>query len=238
MQEVVNTIRFTNRLAVIVLDAFGVSTWEKAMKQSPTINKLKSLHSIVIKSVMKTITPINFATMLTGASPETHGVTSREKPLRLETVFDVMREYNMKSGTAARATSSLGILISPNADRTGLAYSNLDIEVTQIAVSLLSEGLNLVWVQLLDIDDAGHTYGPYSIESMKAVLDTDNNLRTILEAARKNGYSVMVLADHGQHEADKGVYKGTHGTSKPEDVLVPFIWANNKELSTLLIKDN
>ena len=234
LPNVIDTMVPTDKLAVIVVDAFGISTWNNSREYTPTINKLETLHGIVIHSVMKTITPINFATMLTGASPETHGITSREMPLKHETIFDSMREYRMRSATAARALSSLGVLISPHADKPGIAGSNLDSEVTEITVSNLRDGFNLVWVQLLDVDDAGHAFGPYSDESKAAVAGADKNLRVILEAAVEEGYSVMVLADHGQHDSNDETYKGTHGTDMPEDVEVPFLWANHNELHEIL----
>ena len=230
---VVDSMALTDRLVVIVIDAFGISTWKNSREQSPTINKLETLHSMIIHSVMKTITPVNFATMLTGACPEIHGITNREMPLETETIFDSMREKGLRSATAARSQSSLGILISPHADKPGIAESNKDSEVTRIAVSNIKSGYNLVWVQLLDVDDAGHSFGPYSIESRKAVAKADDNLRVILGAARENGYSVMVLADHGQHDSNDA-YKGNHGTNMPEDVEVPFLWANNIELCDIL----
>ncbi len=207
-----DTMGLTDKLAVIVIDALGMSTWRNARKLTPTLNRLEAVHFTVIHSVMKTITPVNFATMLTGANPETHGITSREMPLRHETVFHVMRASGMRSATAARALSSLGILISPHSDKPGLAESNLDREVTEIAVSRLLEGFSLVWVHLLDVDDAGHGYGPLSSESMDAAAKADGNLRVILETARDNGYSVIALADIGQHDSGDDSHKGTHGT--------------------------
>ena len=222
-----------DKLSVIVLDALGMSTWKKNRNLTPTLNQLEAVHGTIIHSVMKTITPVNFATMLTGASPETHGIKNREMPLRHETIFHVMRETRMRSATAARALSSLGILISPHSDKPGLAESNLDTDVTEIAVSRLRDGYNLVWVQLLDVDDAGHTYGPLSSEGMEAVARADGNLRVILEAAKDYGYSAIVLADHGQHTREDPQH-GTHGTDMPEDTEVPFLWANNSELKDIL----
>lgn len=224
----------TNKLSVIVMDALGMSTWKKGRELTPTLNKLEAVHGTVIHSVMKSITPVNFATMLTGASPENHGITDRKMSLVNETIFDVMREAGMISATAARAISSLGILISPHSDKPGIANSNLDADVTQIAVSRIMDGYNLVWVQFLDVDDAGHTYGPLSDEGMEAVARVDGNLRIVLEAARDNGYSVIVLADHGQHDSGDESHKGTHGTDMPEDIEVPFLWANNAELHDIL----
>ena len=227
------TMKGTNRLIVIVLDAFGMSTWIKAEHLTPTLNQLGKIHSAVIHSVMKSITPVNFSTMLTGASPEVHGITDRTMPLKHETIFDVMRESGLRSATAARAVSSLGILISPHADMPGIAESNMDVDVVDIAVSRLVDGFNLVWVQFLDADDAGHAYGPVSREGLDAAARVDANLGIVLDSARVNGYSVIVLADHGQHMVDEDRYKGSHGTDMPEDLEVPFLWVNNDELGFL-----
>jgi predicted AlkP superfamily pyrophosphatase or phosphodiesterase len=109
----------------------------------------------------------------------------------------------------------------------------LDKEVIKIAVSKISEGVNLLWVQLLDIDDTGHSYGPYSNESLMAAKRIDENLRIILETACKHGYSVIVLADHGLHTTSTGSYKGTHGTDMKDDIEVPFLWINNSELKEI-----
>ena len=230
LSQVVESLGTIEKLLVVVIDAFGVATWRKGREKVPTVNLVESIHGTVIHSVMKSITPVNFATMLTGASPDTHGITDREMSLRHETVFDVMRDKGLRSATAARGMSSLGILISPHADRPGIAESNLDIDVTDMAVERLMEGFNLVWVQLLDVDDAGHAFGPYSDESMEALVRADENLKRILVTAKENNYSVVVLADHGQHVSDSDPSKGTHGTNMPEDIEVPFLWANNDEL--------
>lgn len=234
INEAAESIHQTDRLAVAVIDAFGVSTWRNVKGKTPTFNRLRGVNGAVIRAVMPSITPVNFATMLTGASPMAHGVRDREQPLRKETIFHVMRETGMVSATAARAKSSLGILISPHADRPGLAGSNLDSEVTEIACRMIDEDVNLLWVQLLDVDDAGHSHGPHSLESGEAAERADANLRRVLDAARVKGYSAIVLADHGQHPSSEGPYKGVHGTDVPEDLNVPFLWVSNDELREML----
>jgi predicted AlkP superfamily pyrophosphatase or phosphodiesterase len=233
--EAVRTLEATKRLAVIVVDAFGYSTWREVRELTPCFNALHAAHGALIDSVMPTITPVNFATMLTGASPESHSITNREQPLTLETIFHVLREEDMISATAARAVSSLGILISPHAERPGISASNMDDEVTCVALRAMEEEANLLWVQLLDVDDAGHAHGPLSREGHDAALRADLNLRRMLGSARHVGYSVIVLADHGQHTVMKdGRIQGTHGTDIPEDVVVPLAWANNDELGEIV----
>jgi len=230
-REAVRTLEATERLAVVVVDAFGLSTWRAVKGRTPCFDSLHAAHGATIKSVMPSITPVNFATMLTGASPESHGIINREQPLRLETIFHVLRDEGRASATAARALSSLGILISPHADRPGIAASNTDEEVTRIAIRALEDEASLLWVQLLDVDDAGHAHGPLIVEGHEAASRADSNLRRILASAHRGGYSAIILADHGQHTVVRdGVVQGTHGTDMREDLMVPLAWANNDEL--------
>lgn len=230
--EVVDDLCDSDRLAVIVIDALGEATWETARNQTPFINVLSSIHRTRMRSVKPSITPVNFATMLTGATPEEHGIRDRRQPLKLETLFDVLRERGGRSATAARAYSSLGILISPHADKPGIAPSNEDDEVRDLVIDHLWDGHDLVLTQLLDVDDAGHSHGPWSEESIRACSRADVNLRKISKTALKSGYAVVVLADHGQHPyvREDGSTGGTHGTDMDEDIIVPLVWASNREL--------
>jgi len=147
--EVVESMGPSGRLAVVVIDALGVSTWTNAKAETPFLNALANRRLLRLRSVMPTVTPVNFATMLTGASPGIHTIRDRTEPLGLETIFDVLRENGGISATAARAKSSLGILISPHADEPGIAESNTDDEVKDIALEMMGRGVALLWVQLL-----------------------------------------------------------------------------------------
>lgn len=236
LTEVVETMGVQRRLVVVVIDAFGASSWVVARTETPTINALANRHLIHIRSVMPTVTPVNFATMLTGVSPKVHLIKDREEKLVLETVFDVLRERGRESATAARSLSSLGILISPHADHQGLAKSNMDEEVKDLATEAIEGGVDLLWVQLLDVDDAGHQHGPLSSQGVSAAGRADLHLLEIATAAYREGYAIMVLADHGQHMTMKedGSGGGTHGTDADEDVYVPFIWCNVTEIGEAL----
>ncbi len=234
--EVLDSMGEMERLAVVVIDAFGVSTWTAARLETPTFNALANRHLLHLRSVMPTITPVNFATMLTGASPEAHLIRDRTEELRLETVFDVLRENSATSATAARALSSLGILISPFADHPSIAESNTDDEVTSLALEALGKGVALLWVQLLDVDDEGHAHGPHSIRGIAAAKRADDHLREIAVKAHEEDYGVLALADHGQHTVlnEDGRVAGTHGSYSDEDVYVPLVWGTPGELKEAL----
>lgn len=223
------------RLIVVVIDAFGVSTWTAAGKLVKTFNSLARLHLVYVKSVMPTITPVNFATMVTGAHPNAHGIRDRREKINMETLFDVLREADIVSAAVARAESSLGILISPHVERQYIAGSNTDEEVCSLALEALEGIPDLLWVQLLDVDDAGHQHGPFSAESMAAAKRDDVYLGEFVRAGKRNGYSIMVLADHGQHSVTHvdGRVSGTHGTNSDDDVYVGFVWCSHRELQSL-----
>ncbi|MGD2142522.1 MAG: alkaline phosphatase family protein [Candidatus Bathyarchaeota archaeon] len=234
--EAINTMGQLRRLTVVVIDALGVSTWSALRMETPTLNALANRHLIHIHSVMPTITPVNFATMVTGADPLNHGIRERTQDIGLETVFDVLRKRGFSSGTAARALSSLGILISPHTDQPGIAESNNDEEVKILALKALLRGVELLWVQLLDVDDAGHHHGPLSPQGASAVNKADHHLRMIAVEAWRQRYGLIVLADHGQHVVldEKGNKRGSHGSSSDEDTYVPFIWATSEEIGDSL----
>ncbi|UCD44091.1 MAG: alkaline phosphatase family protein [Candidatus Bathyarchaeota archaeon] len=234
--EVFETMGVQDRLAVVVIDAFGASTWAQVRIETPTFNAFANRHLLHLSAVMPTVTPVNFATMLTGAAPDVHLIRSREDELTLETIFDVLRTRGKSSATAARALSTLGILLSPFADHSGIAESNGDHEVSSIAVEAMKGRPDLLWVQLLDVDDAGHKHGPVSSQGIEAAKRADLHLREMAVEAFWQGYAIMVLADHGQHTVNgfDGSVTGTHGTIVDEDVYVPLVWCRPEELGEAL----
>ncbi|MGQ9631310.1 MAG: alkaline phosphatase family protein [bacterium] len=232
--RVLNDMGYHRRLAVVVIDALGASIWDGNRGVTPTLNALSNEHLIRIRAVEPAKTPVNFATMATGAHPDVHGIRDRTEKLGLETLFDVLRRRGMRSGVAARAMSSLGMLLAPLADLPRIAQSNLDEDVTRLAVEMIEgEAPEFVWVQLLDVDSVGHKYGTLSDELREAVKGADRHLRDIVGAMAGRGYGLLAFADHGQHDAidpDTGRRRGTHDGSVEEDLLVPFIWRGSGEI--------
>ena len=79
-----------------------------------------------------------------------------------------------------------------------------------------------VWLSSsVEAQDQGGEWSAFtSMRDMNAVL-VDRHLVD-------QGYGVIVLADHGQHDlpdAGEGENKGRHGTDADEDLLVPCTWA-------------
>ncbi|MEI6494323.1 MAG: alkaline phosphatase, partial [Verrucomicrobiota bacterium] len=87
-------------------------------------------------------------------------------------------------------------------------------------------------------DVAGHAHGMFSQEKMKALADSDTALGTVVKAIKDAGLLdasvIIITADHGGHDrtaeqlaqmetAGLPPQPGTHGSSSPEDVTIPWI---------------
>lgn len=87
----------------------------------------------------------------------------------------------------------------------------------------------LCFIHFGDPDTKGHEFGVDSPEKMQAYADTDAALKVVVDAVDAAGLtesSVFILtADHGGHDFkdSKGITRGTHGSSLPEDVTTPWV---------------
>lgn len=239
--QVVARLGPVQRLAMVVIDAFGMATWDYARDRCPTVNALAANHLLTIHSVLPSITPVNFATMVTGASPQAHGIRARTERLELETLFHVLRTEGRSTAAVGRALSTVGILLSPFADLRGVAESNEDREVLDLGLNILidHEPAYLL-LQFLAVDSASHRHGPFSPANAQAVAETDARLRALIGQLVAQEYGLLLLADHGQHttpsEAQQPGHIGTHGDAVGEDVRVPLIWASPAELREVVQK--
>ena len=86
------------RVAVLAPDALGEYAWSLWGEEMPFLRSLHARRSILLRSVLPSITPVNFAAMVTGTDLEGHGIRSREMNFACETLFDVVRRAG---GTSA-----------------------------------------------------------------------------------------------------------------------------------------
>ncbi len=235
VSEVVAYLGSVQRLAMVVIDAFGLATWDYTRDHCPTVNALAAGRWLIIHSVLPAITPVNFATMVTGASPRSHSIRARTERLEMETLFHVLQSEGRPTAAVGRALSTVGILLAPFADSRGVAESNEDEEVLDLGLRILREDEpDYFLLQFLAVDSASHRYGPFSPENTWAAAETDAHLRVLIEQLAVQDYSLLLLADHGQHtaspEQQRPGHIGTHDGSMEEDVRVPLIWRSPAEL--------
>lgn len=228
INEIICDMEHQDRLAVVVLDAFGVATWKRNHELTPNFNLLAHEHLLHVRSVLPSKTPVNFATIATGAPSDVHTIRDRSESLNVETIFHVLSEASMKSAAVARAKSSVGILLSKFADYKCVAESNTDEELVQLGIAVIREKTpEYVLMQMLDVDDTGHKFGLEGDEIKEAVAAVDKHLGDLLPHLAEHGYGIMVLADHGAHQANG---RATHDGSLEDDVIVPLAWRGNEYL--------
>jgi len=233
--EVVAHLEPVQRLAMVVIDAFGLATWDYARDRCPMVNALAADHLLIIHSVLPAVTPVNFTTMVTGASPRAHSIRARTDRLEVETLFDILRAEGRPTAAVGRALSTVGIPLAPFADVRGVAESNEDREVLDLGLKILRENEpDYLLLQFLAVDAASHRHGPFSPGNAQAVTETDARLRALIGQLAAREYTLLLLADHGQHtaspEEQRPGHIGTHDGTVEEDVRVPLIWASPAEL--------
>jgi predicted AlkP superfamily pyrophosphatase or phosphodiesterase len=221
--EVVAELGTVSRVALLAPDALGRHPFGLWRQEMPFLSSLHDRRSLTLRSIMPSITPVNFAGMVSGAELPVHGIQRFTDDFKCETLFDVVRAHGGVSGGVGQKGYTGGELLARYADLCGKAESKTDDEVVEITLKFAHEKQpQFLIVQLGRTDDVFHKYGPSSPEVVPVVRETDERLRRMVGELQELGYAVLVTADHGQHDADGG--GGTHGSDADEDCLVPLTW--------------
>jgi arylsulfatase A-like enzyme len=212
-----------------------------AQGQLPTLQALmrQGSYTFQARTVWPSRTLPSFTSMLTGVGPQRHGVLWNDyEPERgwvpVPTVFEVAKgtDGSTPLRTAMVFTKKkLRHLAKPG---TVDAVEEVDGDALRVAERTvrLIERLrpHLLFVHFGDPDRAGHLYGwgdeargqAPSSPFMEALRRCDRALGTLVEALRQKGLweetLLIVTADHGGHGYN-------HGSSDPQDVLIPWVAA-------------
>jgi hypothetical protein len=219
---IVEALAGTERIAVVAPDALGYSILERWRAEMPYLDSLCREDCMLLRSVMPSITPVNFATMVSGVDKSVHQIGAFTDDFRCETLFELLRAEGYHSAGVGRRGYTGAELLARHADIPGVAENNTDAEVERIALRIAREYQpEFTIVQLGSTDDVFHKHGPSSPEVLPTLHETDQRLRRMVEALGREGYSVIITADHGQHDTETG---GSHGTDCDDDCLVPLTW--------------
>ncbi len=181
-----------------------------------------SRSALPVESVMPSVTPVCFASMYTGLSPEEHGIRSYTKPvLRVPTLFDAA----ISAGKRPIIISTRGDSISEIFKERDMDYIFLDSadECNERAIeAILADRHDIVVVYNGNYDSTMHKTGPESKEALEALRHNASAYERLFEAARtawrgKRAVTAF-LPDHGCHEIDGGC--GSHGLDMPEDMEI------------------
>ena len=186
-------------------------------------------------TIVPSLTLPSHASMLTGVGIQKHQIDWNDyQPnkgmVKVPTIFSLAKEKGFTTAMFVAKEKFQHLNLPGSVDK--FVYPKQDESCGNVArefascVASLKPGL--CFIHFGDPDVKGHAFGMDSPEKMQAFADTDKALGVILDAVDKAGLtrsSVFILtADHGGHDTkDHGTTHGTHGSSSPEDVIIPWI---------------
>ncbi len=222
MAEILDGLDGGRRCALLAPDALGMHPWSLWKDEMPFFTALVEARHVVLRSVMPTITPVNFATMVTGVEQSVHGIGTYNDKIQCETLFDVLGAQGKQGAAYGQEGCTMGQLIYPIAQAGRRVPRHGDDQIVEALLTDATEvSPDFIITQLVTTDDVFHRFKPSNPEVVPYVRDTDARLKRLVEGLSELEYAVMILADHGQHDGEE---RGTHGTDADEDSLVPCTW--------------
>ena len=180
------------------------------------------------KAVKPSVTQVNWASILTGCRPATHGIEMNPTTeaqldtvkVKVPTLFDLV---------ALNGGSAVGFLghwkLYPNETKTPGARtlrSSYESRVVggDAAKYLVAERPTFAFVYIGDLDGIGHREGWMSPAYLAGLLTVDVAVGKLLDALDRAGTrdetAVFLTSDHGGHAK-------AHGGGTPEDLTIPWI---------------
>jgi hypothetical protein len=218
------------RVIVVVIDGCRLDRFREAEK--PYLEKMMAGGTVYenVETAYPARTVVCFSSMLTGAAPETHGISSNlvfKLGLKVESIFDVLRRHG-KVGRLVGIAHLIDAFGDDVASVTSVAHNDkIDQNLIAAAKRELDEHEpDLLVLQLLAVDQNGHTRGTYYPEYVERIEITDRLIEEFMRWCKERGYledaAVILMADHGQ-----GIGIGAHGHLSEGERFVPFaMWGS------------
>lgn len=187
--------------------------------------------SLEARTIHPSKTLPSHTSMLTGVTPEVHGITwnsdrtGETGTVEVATVFELAKAMGFETA-AFFGKNKLQHLLKPGTvdhaegPRYGLEMRMATETVEAATRHLKHRRPHLAFIHLGEPDFAGHTVGWMTFAYGWAVRRADAAVGRILEAADAafgaGNYTVIVTADHGGHGRD-------HGSAADADMQIPWI---------------
>ena len=213
-----------DRAILIFLDGLGYRRYTEALADGliPTLAALG--RPLVAVTTFPPITSVSTASLLTGATPDVHGVDQRGiRKTDTETLFDVavsagLRILTVEGESLAFELRGAEPRLSADFDGNGSTDDNVLINALEV---LRADEWDILFAHFHGVDDAGHTYGPGAPEERAAIQEVDGAVGRIMESLPE-GTLVIVSADHGMHQVDEEGRLGNHGQLVQRDMFIPI----------------
>ena len=217
---------------VLIVSIDGLRPDVLLRADTPFIRRLWTTGSFTFwaRTTPASITLPSHVSMLTGVSPEAHGVMwNADLPLAepvypaVPTIFQLAKKAGLTTAMAA-GKSKIGVVNTPGAiDHVFIATGKTsgDGDVIGPAAEILRQHKpNLTFVHLPGVDNAGHAKGwgsPTQIAAVEAADACVGRLLTTLDQAGLRDSTLIILT------ADHGGAGRTHGPDDPRSRSIPWI---------------
>lgn len=211
----------TVRQAVVIVSIDGMRA-DAAQTAAPNLVALsqRGAFSWRAQTVTPSITLPAHASMLSGNTPNVHGMTwaewdPRETTITVPTIFTIARAAGLHTAMVV-GKPKLAHLNAPGSTDVFVVCGS-DDDVATRAVAEVNAERDLLFVHLPDTDMAGHRYGWMSAQYVAVLSRADQALGRLVAAARPST-TFVVTADHGGHARD-------HSAGTPADMTIPWVMA-------------
>ena len=226
-----------NKLLLIVLDGVPYRNWRRLMGNLEGWVQSGQARVWKMRSVLPSTSACCYASMHTGVTPQVHGILANDIRFRVEQP-DIFSEVTKVGGVTGAVTHSYwseffnrhpfdvvrdieynepGGPISHGRFHTMTNYdaynqmtpSDVDLFAT---LTMLTKrfGIDYGILHTVTLDSMGHRFGHDCVQMDNACFFMDSALAAFLPRWLKDGYEVIVTADHGQTD------RGHHGGREDE----------------------
>lgn len=236
---------------VVVIGVDGMSPDGIHNAQTPTIDSILKVASYTFscQAVLPTSSSPNWASMIMGAGPDKHGVTSNAWKPQKQTI-DLECEGTKRGGKpsgmwptifgelrrqkpASRIACFNDWISFDRLYENGVVNRHRQAELIPLAMHKSYKGItrkaaryfknkkpDFMFVHLDHVDHAGHSAGHGTPEYYSAVAEADTSIAKIVSAVKQSGKAERTII---LITADHGGIGHGHGGDSPEEVNVPWI---------------
>ena len=222
---------------VIVIGVDAMSPNGIINAETPNLDEMMAngAYTLNARGVLPTSSSTNWASMVSGAGPEQHGVTSNgwerdDQPFPpvltgkediFPTIFGITREQRPDLEIGAIYTwTGFGRLIEKSVLNHDVTQDHDDETLEKVTDYIKEKKPGFLFVHFDDVDHAGHSLGHKTPHFYKAVAHVDQQIGAIVKATKEAGIfeetTFIVSADHG------GIGFG-HGGETLDELEIPFI---------------
>jgi predicted AlkP superfamily pyrophosphatase or phosphodiesterase len=216
--------RAIKRVIILSIDGLRPDAIELAPMPN-LLNLMKtSAYSLTAQTIRPSATLPAHTSMLTGLCPSKHGVDWNDyipqKGIAQGTdLFDLSHAAGLQNVMYVGKEKLQQVTDASNIDRF-VFINDRDKVLMQTLLADFPQDFGVLFIHFATTDDMGHEYGWLSPEQLSVVFRADEAIGSLLNELDARGLRdetlLIITADHGGHNM-------THGTSRPEDMTIPWI---------------